>query len=181
MPRYFYEKNYEIRSYDCNYLGRVNPLSLFNFMQDLASIHAEKLGFSVQHLMEKKMTWVLSRIHLKIEKIAYWKDQLQGRTWPCRRQGRFAMRDFRLTDLRGETVALTSSSWMVLDLDKRVPLKLENLGDIDYFAQEERALQDDFSPLPVPESFEAEKSFRVRFSDLDINHHVNHVAYIDWG
>jgi medium-chain acyl-[acyl-carrier-protein] hydrolase len=181
MPRYFYEKDYEIRSYDCDYLGRVSPLSLFNYMQDLASTDAENLGFSVQHLMEKKMTWVLSRIHLKIEKVTYWKDKLKGGTWPSGRQGRYAMRDFRLRNAAGETIAVASSSWMVLDLEKRIPLKLENLGDIDFFEEEERALPDDFSPLPEQESFDAEKKIAVRFSDLDINRHVNHVAYINWG
>ena len=43
------------------------------------------------------------------------------------------------------------------------------------------ALQDDFQPLPVPDSFDYEKEFHVRYSDLDVNKHVNHVAYIDWG
>ncbi|MBN2366761.1 MAG: hypothetical protein EH225_12675 [Calditrichaeota bacterium] len=181
MLTYFFDNEYEIRAYECDVQGRLHPLALFNFMQDMASRHADMLGFSVQKLMKKNMTWVLSRIHLQILKTLYWGDVIKGRTWPSGRQGRYALRDFRLTNDSGETVALATTSWMVLDLEKRVPLKLENLGNTDYFLQEERALQDEFSSLPLAESYEYEKSFRVRYSDLDINRHVNHVSYIDWG
>jgi acyl-CoA thioesterase FadM len=87
MSTKYFEKSYEIRAYDCDYKGRVSPLSVFDFMQDLASQHADLLGFSVQALMQQNMTWVLSRIHLKFLGMVQWGDQLIGRTWPSGTQG----------------------------------------------------------------------------------------------
>jgi acyl-ACP thioesterase len=150
-------------------------------MQDLASRHADMLGFSVQALMQKKMTWVLSRIHLKFTGMVYWGDKLLGRTWPSGTQGKYALRDFQINNDKQQTIAVGTSSWMVIDLEKRVPLKFEKVLDTSHLINLERALPDEFKPLPVLDSQDFEKEFHVRYSDLDVNKHVNHVAYINWG
>ncbi len=181
MTTKYFEKIYEIRASECDYNGRVSPLSVFDFMQDLAAKHADMLGFSVQALMQQKMTWVLSRIHLKFSGMAYWGEKLLGRTWPSGAQGKYALRDFQLFNNKEQTIAVGTSSWMVIDLEKRIPLKFEKILDTSQLINLERALQDDFQPLPVLDSYDFEKEFHVRYSDLDVNKHVNHVAYIDWG
>ena len=181
MSKNYFEKTYEIRAYECDYRGRISPLAMFDFMQDLASQHADKLGFSVKALMQQNMTWVLSRIHLKFTGIVYWEDRLTGQTWPSGTQGKYALRDFKLINEKEQIIAVGTSSWMVIDLEKRIPLKFDSVLDASELINLERSLQDDFQPLPVPDSFDYEKEFHVRYSDLDVNKHVNHVAYIDWG
>jgi acyl-ACP thioesterase len=181
MTQKYFEEFYEIRTYECDYKGRVSPLSVFDFMQDLASKHADMLGFSVQALMLKKMTWVLSRIHLKFAGETYWGDKLLGRTWPSGTQGKYALRDFQFFNKDNQMIAVGTSSWMVIDLEKRIPLTFEKVLDTTHIINMERALPDEFQPLPVLCSHDSEKEFHVRYSDLDVNKHVNHVAYIDWG
>ena len=181
MTKPYFEKTFEIRAYECDFRGRLSPLAVFNFMQDLASQHADLLGFSVQKLMQQNMTWVLSRIHLQFTGILHWGDEMRGRTWPSGTQGRYALRDFQLFNGKGKSIAVGTSSWMVLDLEKRKPVKFEDLFDTRPFLNSVRALSDEFLPLPEIEGFDLEKEFQVRYSDLDVNQHVNHVAYIDWG
>ena len=181
MTEPYFEKTYDIRAYECDFRGRLSPITVFDFMQDLASHHADLLGFSVQKLMQQNMTWVLSRIHLKFNAMLHWGDQLLGRTWPSGTQGRYALRDFQLFNNKNETIAVGTSSWMVIDIEKRKPVKFENLFDSRPFLNSERALPDEFLPLPELDDHDFEKDFHVRYSDLDVNKHVNHVAYIDWG
>ncbi len=179
MKRKYFQRKFDIRIYECDFQGRLQALSLFNFMQELASAHADRLGFSVQQLMQKQMTWVLSRLHLKLFKSAYWKDTLLGRTWPSGRVGKYALRDFAFYNGQGELIAAATSSWMVIDLQHRRPLKLDDLFHLD-FIRRYRALPDDFPPLPEVTQTEEEKEFSVGFTDLDMNRHVNHVRYISW-
>ena len=181
MPDKYFKKTYDIRAYECDYKGRVSPLSVFNFMQDMASLHADVLGFSVQTLMQQKMTWVLSRIHLKFTGMICWGEKLLGRTWPSGTQGNYALRDFHLVNTRKQSIAVGTSSWMIIDLEKRKPLKFEKVLDMSRIVNLERALLDDFLPLPPLDSYDSEKKFHVRYTDLDVNRHVNHVAYIEWG
>jgi acyl-ACP thioesterase len=180
MKTNYLERTYEILSYECDFKGRLHPLTVFNYMQELASNQANRLGFSVQALMKQNMTWVLSRIHLKIDNILCWQEKFIGRTWPSGIQGRFALRDFQFLNSDGKTIGSATSSWIIIDIEKRKPVKLEEIIDIESYSSGERALADEFDPLPGLDSFENEKKFEVRYSDLDINHHVNHVAYIDW-
>jgi acyl-ACP thioesterase len=180
MKSNYFERSYEILSYECDLKGRLHPLTVFNYMQELASNQADQLGFSVQKLMKHKMTWVLSRIHLKLDDILFWQDTFIGRTWPSGIQGKFALRDFQFSNSSGKIVGNATSSWMIIDIEKRKPVKLENIIDINSYIAGDRSLPDEFQPLPDLNSFENEKKFQVRYSDLDINRHVNHVAYIDW-
>jgi acyl-ACP thioesterase len=178
-PNYL-ERSYDILSYECDLKGRLHPLTVFNFMQEMASNQADQLGFSVQKLMKKNMTWVLSRIHLKLDDILHWRDILIGRTWPSGIQGLFALRDFQFFNREGAVIGTATSSWMIIDVAKRKPVKLEEIIDIESYSAGERALVDSFDPLPDLEAAEYEKKFDVRYSELDVNRHVNHVAYIDW-
>jgi len=179
MKRKYFQRKFDIRTYECDFKGQLHPLALFNFMQELASTHADRLGFSVQKLMQQKMTWVLSRLHLKINKPLRWGETLTGRTWPSGRVGKYALRDFQFFNHTGETTAVGTSSWMVIDLEKRQPLKLDQLFTSDV-SLKKRALADDFPALPEIDNSENQCKFAVRFSDLDLNRHVNHVSYIAW-
>ena len=179
MEQKYFQRPFDVRSYECDFKGRLYPLSLFNYMQELASTHADRLGSSVQKLMQQKMTWVLSRLHLKINKMTGWGESVTGRTWPSGRYGKYALRDFEFFDQTGGTMAVGTSSWMVIDLDKRQPLKLDQIFTTDV-SLEKRALEDDFPALPEITNSENECKFAVRFADLDLNRHVNHVSYIAW-
>ena len=56
-----FEKEYRIHVYETGPDGKLNLYSLFNYMQDIASDHAIKLGFGRDDLMRDNRFWVLSR------------------------------------------------------------------------------------------------------------------------
>jgi hypothetical protein len=49
---------YQIRSYEVDCHRRLSVLSIFNFMQEAASRHAEALGVSIQQLLSENYTWL---------------------------------------------------------------------------------------------------------------------------
>jgi len=62
-----WKETYQIRSYEVDCHHRLSVLSIFNFMQEAASRHAEALGVSIQQLISENYTWLLSRLKIKIE------------------------------------------------------------------------------------------------------------------
>ena len=62
-----WKETYQIRSYEVDCRHRLSILSIFNFMQEAASRHAEALGVSIQQLLSENFTWLLSRLKIKIE------------------------------------------------------------------------------------------------------------------
>ncbi len=178
MPDNVYQATHKIRSYEVDFRGLTRASTLLNFLQDLASEHAEKLGFSLQDLFRQNKTWVLSRNHIKILKFPRWNENIIGETWPSGRNGLFALRDFRISDDQENDMAVATSSWMLLDLERKRPVKLDDLKSVPLM--EERALYDEFQPLQKLEQAENETRFRVRLADLDVNKHVNNVIFVEW-
>ncbi len=174
-----YSAEYRVRAYEIDLKGLARPLTILNYLQDAAGEHAARLGASVPVLLKKNLTWVLSRYHVHFHAFLPVHSTVRLKTWPSAREGRFALRDFELTDEAGRQVVTATSSWMLIDLEQRRPVRIdEHLPGLPTVPR--RMIDDSFTSLPVPESFDCELPFRVRHSDLDINRHVNNTVYVDW-
>ena len=175
----FLEKQFRIRSYEVDFRGKVSPVAILNYLQDAAAEHAHRLGVAVTDLLPHGVTWVLSRSHLKLFHTPGVGEVLRVRTWPSLRDGRFTCREFELHDRQGELVALATTSWAVLDVASRRPVRLDtNLPT--YPLDPRRAIDDDFASLPRLDEADRTLSFRIRLTDLDLNSHVNNAVYAAW-
>ena len=173
-------KTYGLHTYDVDFEGRAHPAALLNFLQDAAVRQAAAHGFSVPDLVKKGLTWVLSRYHVRIFRYPKLGETIEVQTWPSGRQGIFALRDFKVTGPDGGTVLTATSSFMILDLNSKKPVRMDGLIPAEAVL-EERALPDDFQSLPEVAETPDPVRFPVRRQDLDFNRHVNNVVYIQWG
>jgi len=174
-----YKQRFCVRTYESDHNGLLRPAALLNYFQEAASDHAEKLGAGVIELLKRKLTWVLSRYHVRLFRYQRWKEIVELTNWPSIHQGLFALREFEVRDEKKDILAAATSSWMLIDLKTKRPAPPdERLGS--YPRDSQRAVDSDFSTLPTVGQADLERSFRVRMSDLDWNRHVNHVSYIGW-
>ncbi|QEM66807.1 acyl-ACP thioesterase [Geobacter sp. FeAm09] len=173
-------KDFPVRYHELDSCGNLRVATLLNYLQDTAGMHAALLGVSLADLRELGLTWVLSRIHLLVERYPRARETVTIRTWPATRQGLFTCREFELCDHHGVRVARATTSWAVMNVATRRPVRLE--GNLPpYPLVPERSIDDDFESLPpFPESAATEMGFRVLRSDLDMNHHVNNTIYAGW-
>jgi len=179
MTEILFRKQYPIHTYESDSGGRARLVSLLNYLQDAAGEHAAALGWSVTDLWKRKMTWVLSRYHVSVRRYPAWGERLEVVTWPSGRHGLFALRDFEVSDGGGNTVLVATSSWMIVDIERKQPLKIESILEAD-FLLEKRSLPDAFASLPVLAAVEREIPFRVETGHLDLNKHVNNAVYVQW-
>jgi len=170
------EQDYVIRSYEVDAGGRLSIPSIFNLLQDAASNHALQLGVSVRQLLEKNYTWVLSRMMLRMDAFSVWRDPIQIRTWPSGIQTVFALRDFEISNGEGQTIGRSVSAWIVIDADKRRPVRPTSFADQINSIEGKHALDHALNKLPRIEAPDIHNRFFVRYHDLDINH----VSYIEW-
>jgi acyl-ACP thioesterase len=149
-------------------------------MQEAASRHAEALGVSIQQLLLENYTWLLSRLKIKIASFPVWQDRITISTWPSGAQRLFALRDFQLKDKHDQTVAAAVSAWLVLDVEKRRPVRIGPFIEKLRPLEGQHILPDALDKLPGLEFRTHEKKFVVRYRDLDINQHVNNVSFVEW-
>ncbi len=181
MSKLFRIENFKVRAYEVGPRGRATIQSICNYLQESAANHAEALNVSVSRLIKMNLTWVLSRLHVRMEKYPFWQKTVTVETWPSARDNFYALRDFRIKNEKGEVIGVATSSWMMIDIKARKPVILPEFLKEFENKDEGRTLEDSFKRLPKIGQAQFEKNFNVRLSDLDMNQHVNSVNYIEWG
>jgi medium-chain acyl-[acyl-carrier-protein] hydrolase len=173
--------NFPLKSCQLDHHGRMPVWIIYHNLQEAAEHNAVDLGFDTETLMQRGLTWVLSRLQLRITSVPKGRQGLEVETWPSAIESRFAHRDFRLR-LPGsqEYFAIASSAWLLLDVNKMRPVTVGTHLPDKMVLHRPRMVTEPFPTLePVGEPAVVTE-FRVRRSDLDINNHVNNVHYVEW-
>ena len=177
-----FEKEYRVHVYETGPDGKLNLFSLFNYLQDIASEHAVKLGFGRDDLMKQNHFWVLSRIYAEISELPLWKDNLIVKTWPRGTDKMFAIRDYEVCFPDGRVIASATSSWLIIDsISRRIQRPDNTLTTYNSELQFTTSLPRNAAKLePARANEQTNSVFKVKISDLDINMHTNNVRYLKW-
>ena len=180
-----FEKEYRVHVYETGPDGKLNLYSLFNYMQDIASDHAENLGFGRDDLMRDNRFWVLSRIYAVFHIWPLWGNSLIMKTWPDGTDRLFALRSYEARFPDGKAVASASSSWLILDRDtKKVQRPDSVLSRFNYLNNTKLSAKSNLRYASKIESDEESDRItpvqKIKVSDLDVNLHTNNVKYLKW-
>ncbi len=184
MESLLFEKEYRIHVYETGPDGKLNLFSLFNYMQDIASDHAIKLGFGRDDLMRDNRFWVLSRIYAEVDLWPSWEESIILKTWPNGTDRLFALRNYEVSYPNGTHIASGTSSWLILDrttkkvqrpdsaLSNYNPNLYSKESPIRYASKLDNNDRDTEIHVSLPS--------RIKVSDLDVNFHTNNVQYLKW-
>ena len=181
-PKHFLDETFTVRSYESGVTNHVSLPTLCNYMQEIAGLNADSLGWGIRKLQEEGLTWMLSRLHLKVARYVPWGEKILLRTWPSGMKGRLiATRCFQGADGAGNEVLQAHSEWLYVDMKAQKIAKLpETFADLVPTGTPDIVFEDiggKFTQLPAVTS---SVEIRVRYSDLDFNDHVNNVHYAEW-
>jgi medium-chain acyl-[acyl-carrier-protein] hydrolase len=177
-----FEKDYRVHVYETGPDGKLNLYSLFNYMQDIASDHAIKLGFGRDDLMRDNRFWVLSRIYAVIDEWPVWEDTIVLKTWPNGTDRLFALRNYEVSFPDGKHIASGTSSWLILDqTTKKVQRPDSILSQYNFSPHKENSSLRYATKIdPSENNGKLSPLFRIKVSDLDVNQHTNNVRYLKW-
>lgn len=177
-----FEKEYLVHVYETNANGKLTLPGLFNYLQDTASDHAEKLNFGRDDLLKNNHIWVLSRMYAVIDNLPDWNDKLTVKTWPSGIDKILALRDFEITKVNNTHIGSATSSWAIIDrTTKRVQRPDDIIANFSLSFNNERSLKRNASRLDsVSKDGSISPAYKVKYSDLDVNLHVNNVKFLQW-
>ena len=174
------EKTLVIPSYFVDDTVRMTVCSLFQLMQEISDRHATILGAGWYSLCERGYFWVITKIQLKIIRLPRWTEQVTIRTWVRESGAATSPRDIEIIDSNGQIVVAASTVWAILDKEKGSPQRMSMFDG--YFVPQERCALErkplKVGPLVLPDALP--KPIDVKYSDLDVNRHVNNAHYIQW-
>lgn len=175
-----YREKYTIRSSEVAPDGKAKLQSICDLLQETAGNQALRLNFDISQLREQNLTWVLHRLHVKMDAFPAWRDEITIETWPSSGDTLRAYRDFVIMDAKDNEIGKCLSYWLMINIESRRPVRIpEDVlkmapSDTDHVLEVQKG-RIDFDKEPA-----GSKTFRVRRSDLDMNEHVNNVKYIEW-
>jgi acyl-ACP thioesterase len=175
-----HSEQFRVRSYEVDPMGRLQIPILCKLLQEVAVAHAAMLGVAVESLFERGTAWVLSRLNLRMEHWPRCDDEIVVETWPAAMNRLLTERRFRILDSTDREIGAATTLWLVLDLDRRRPVRLP-----PQVVERLQALDLEPEPVRPPEIVPAdaatlELAFTVRRSDVDLAGHANNTSFVEW-
>jgi acyl-ACP thioesterase len=101
-------------------------------------------------------------------------------TWPKGVSRLFALRDFVVRTAAGTDAVRATSAWLTLDVESKRPRRPQEIMRQEVMLEGEHAIAEMPGKLRLPAELEVADTRTARYSDLDVNRHVNNARYVDW-
>lgn len=166
--------------FHCDFQNRLQWTVLGNHILNSAGVHAGQRGFGIRALNELQFTWVLSRLAIEMDAMPMQADGFRITTWIENVYRFFTDRNFVIADAKGMPIGYARSVWAMIDWTTRRPVDLLQYrqGHIASY------ICHDTVPIAKPghikvDSDRVADEHVVRYSDIDLNGHVNSIKYVE--
>ena len=177
----FVDFNYEPILEDFYSDGSLKIEAILKILENAGNRHSDLAGDQILEKSFNGTAWILTDWYVDIEKNPKYGEKILAKTWSQGPTGAFTTsREFELYS-SGTKVARGTTNWVLFDLEKGRPAKVTE--DIVKKYGPEKVSVFDNPKLPkieIPESFEKEITLRPRRNDIDFNHHVHNLVYVDY-
>lgn len=174
-----YKEDFVVPYYDTNLSGLVSPESLLAYMGEIATLHSDHVGVTIEKLRENNFGWMLNRWKVKINKYPKARDSIQVNTWASDFVKFYGNREFNILDENKDELVKASSIWIFIDFIRKRPLRVTE-DIVNSYGIEGGVQFEDYYDFNKPFDTGDGLEFRVRKSDIDYNNHVNNVKYFQW-
>jgi len=167
-----------IQSSDIDQFLELSVPAFFMMMQKIATADAEEKGIGKSVTLDKGYSWVITRIEVDFKKTPKYTETVNFETYPGDDMKVMFPRYYRMFNTKGEQVVTASSIWALINQETRQAV-INPTGVVLPAEHYENEL-----PLPrrvkLPEDLALVESRRVRYSDIDLNGHLNNTKYTDY-
>ena len=149
-------------------------------MQDCAIFQAESIGFGPEEWRKTKQGWIILSWQIRIHRLPSFNEALTTATWAYYFRNMRGDRNFRVTGPDGELCAEANSEWCYFDLVQQRPVRVPEAQTASFGTEPRLPGLDAPRRIELPDGPAEEKeAVAVRITDIDTNHHVNNLHYID--
>ncbi len=171
-----YNYEYEIKYQEVDGKKRLRLFNLENYLLEVAGTVADELGFGIQVLHPRGLTWILTRLSVEMYEMPTHCEKVRFETWIENNVHMLSTRNFRIYS-GDKLIGQCKSVWAVLDLEKR---EIVNCFDDPIF---EGCVDGEVIEMPrvrmttIPEPT-GSAPHKIVYSDIDYNGHCNSCRYL---
>ena len=175
-----WKDKYEVKVYESDNLERGGVITLFNYFQNSAWNHYNRVDRVRGPFLSKSQIWAMTRAEVHLERPARWQEIVEVETWSRGMDKLMAFRDFVIRDAGGKAIAAGTATWVVLDLENKRMQRLSEIAERWPAKPDVFSIHKNADKVDSPASPEYCEAFMVKYSDIDLNHHVNSSRYLQW-
>lgn len=176
----YYEMNCRVDSRDVDLFNQCRPSAVLGILQEAATQAAVALGVSGPEVYRKYgCLWMVTRNWVELDGPLRWNDQLTVRTWHRGASGASTYRDFDLYR-DGRPVGQGTMIWVLVEAEGHKLFRMRNLQEFQGTDGGEWNKSVRLHRIALPEQFDGRYRRDMRYSDTDINGHVNNIHYADF-
>lgn len=169
-----------IDAYLTDFRGKATLPMIGGFMLQAATKHAEERGFGYSAMTSQNRVWVLSRIAIEIFEYPKNDTVMVLDTWVANVNRLFTERHFSFEDSDGKPLGYAKSLWASIDLKTRKPTNVLELEGLSEYIVEKKNPIEGMTKIPIlKDNYVVASDFIVKYSDVDINKHLNSMKYIE--
>ena len=171
-------ETFSIRSDQVDRTQTLRPSALLLMLQGIALDHCRALGLGSDMTLHRNLLWVVTRYYFEIERLPRYEETVTLETYPGTLRRVLFPRYFRMKDAAGGVLLRASSVWVLIDGEKRAMISPKQYGLPIYDGlrmEDELPYNKPAPPIPLTRT----ESFRVPYSYLDLNGHMNNTKYFD--
>lgn len=176
----FYEGQFRVDSRDVDLFNQCRPSAVLGILQEAATRAALALGASGPEVLAKyNCLWMVTRSWVELDAPLRWNDLVDVKTWHRGGSGASTYRDFDLAR-DGKPIGQGTTIWVMVDADSRKLFRIRDLAEFQGTDGGELCKSVKLHRIPMPKEFDHRTRRDLRYSDTDINGHVNNIHYADF-
>lgn len=175
-----YEMLHQLKYYECTDTGHPSLSMLMSMMTMVSDAHSIFMGLDRQKVEQSGGAWVVISYegHLSAKQPRYGDQVILG-TRATASNAFFALREFWMDDLHHHHYAHIKALFVMMNLQKRRLMKIPDELLAPFESPVQKRLDKPKKPGKLSGDFTSQQ-YRVRYYDIDVNHHVNNARYFDW-
>lgn len=168
---------HQVDSTEIDMFSRLRLSAFFRLLQKVSVLHCEALGAGRKVTLDRGILWVVTMQHGEFTRMPCYEEKVTIETWPGNTVYSLFPRYYRMLDTDGGELARVSSIWTHVDMNSREVIPPVKSGiKIDPVVT-----GNEISMPVVPRSIAPERNvnYRVPYSYIDLNQHMNNSCYFD--
>lgn len=172
---YIYKEKYYVKSSEVDACQDLRPSSLLKILQDLATEGSKILDAGPDKTLDKGYLWVFSKLVISIERMPKYQETINLSTYPNEMMHFIYPRTYLFKDLNDNLLIKATSIWCLIDANTRKILLPSETG----IGVASPIKADPISRIEKKE-VELKESRTVKYTDIDLNKHLNNTKYLDY-
>ena len=173
-----YEKDFTVEYVDVDSNNKLSNYGIFKYLQEMGCLHADACKCGINDVERISACWILLDWKLHVFYRPSWNTHFHIKTWLSKIDQVSCYRDFEITGIGGEKIAVATSRWVLVDIHSGHITKItqdivEAFGITNSSLCEER-----IEKIIEPEVYENTFKYTILKRDIDTNKHLNNLNYI---